>query len=54
MDQLCRDNRDHTTMMCKPYLRLVQFAYPQLARVFAEQTKVGPLRRNTAHLIALH
>ncbi len=23
MDKLCRDNADHTTMMVKPYVRLV-------------------------------
>ena len=36
IDRLNEENSEHTTMMIKPYLRLVQFAYPQLVKVFAE------------------
>ena len=50
VDKLCIENADETGMMTKPYLRLVQFAYPYLSKVFAEQTQVGPMRTNVRHL----
>ena len=41
LDALSHDNKDATELMHKPYLRLVNFAFPYAIRLFAEQTRVA-------------
>ena len=36
VDDLSYENSEHTEMMTKPCLRLVQFAFPQIISVFAD------------------